>query len=147
MKTRSLMFLRMSLGLLLVLWGLDKLVNVEHSVRVAEAIYFGVGAEQLFLNALGVAEMMLGVIVMLGLWRRIAYPLLVLMNGATLLGVWRSIVDPWGWYLEGTNVLFFPSLIIFAGCLVVWAFMDEDTLSLDAKRAAADRPPPLPKPD
>jgi hypothetical protein len=38
--------------------------------------------------------------------------------------VWRSIVDPWGWYLTGTNALFFPSLIIFAGAVVLLAFRE-----------------------
>ena len=36
MKVWSLFLLRVSLGLLLVFWGLDKLVNVDHSIRVAE---------------------------------------------------------------------------------------------------------------
>jgi hypothetical protein len=43
-----------------------------------------------------------------------------------MLGVWKSIVDPWGWFLTGANTLFYPSLIIFAGVLILIAFADED---------------------
>lgn len=44
-----------------------------------------------------------------------------MITGVTLAGVWRSIVDPWGWYLTGTNALFYPSVVIFAGVLVLLA--------------------------
>jgi len=69
------------------------------------------------------------------------YPALLAVTGLTLVGVWRSVVDPWGWYLDGTNALFFPSLIVFAGALVVSAFRAADALAVDhwlAARAAAD---------
>ena len=38
----------------------------------------------------------------------------------TSIGVWKSIVDPWGWFLDGSNVLFYPSAIIAAGALLLW---------------------------
>jgi len=133
MKHWSLLFLRVTLGALLVWWGLDKLVNVEHGVQVAQHFYFGVGASQLFLQGFGVFETALGALIMLGWGRRWTHPLLLLITGVTLIGVWRSVVDPWGWVLEGANVLFYPSVIIFAGALVLWAFRDADLISLDAK--------------
>jgi putative oxidoreductase len=134
MKRWSLLLTRISVGWLLVLWGLDKLLNVEHSVTVAERYYFGVGADVLVLNALGVLEAILGGLVVLGLLRRFAYPAMVLVLGVTAVGVRRSIIDPWGWFLEGTTVLFYPSIIILAAALVLWAFRDEDRMALDARR-------------
>jgi uncharacterized membrane protein YphA (DoxX/SURF4 family) len=132
-KAWGLLLLRVSLGLLLVFWGLDKLVNVDHSIRVAERFYLGVGATTWFLNAFGVVETLIGVLVVVGKWRRLTYPLMLAMFTVSGLSVWKSIVDPWGWVFEDTNVLFYPSLIIFAGTLVVWGFKEEDTLSLDGR--------------
>lgn len=80
-------------------------------------------------------ETALGLLVMLGWERRWTYPLLLLITGVTLVGVWRSVVDPWGWVLEGSNALFYPSAIIFAGSLVLYAFRDTDMLALDARAA------------
>jgi putative oxidoreductase len=134
MKHWSLLLLRVTLGALLVWWGLDKLVNVEHGVEVAQHFYFGVGTNRLFLHAFGVFETALGVLIMLGWGRRWTHPLLLLIAAVTLVGVWRSVVDPWGWFLEGANVLFYPSVIIFAGALVLWAFRDTDVLGLDAAK-------------
>ena len=56
---------------------------------------------------------------------------LAIVTGVTLIGVWRSILDPWGWFLENTNALFFPSLTIFLAALVLIAH-EEDTLRLGA---------------
>jgi hypothetical protein len=35
MKTRSLLLLRVSLGLLMLIWGVDKPVNVKHGFTVS----------------------------------------------------------------------------------------------------------------
>lgn len=136
MKAWSLLLTRITVGWLLVLWGLDKLVNVDHSVRVAETFYFGIGSQVLVLSIFGVLEVLLGLMVVVGVMRRFVYPVMTFVLGVTAIGVWKSILDPWGWVLEGTQVLFYPSSIIFAAALVLWGFMDEDAMSLDAKRGS-----------
>jgi putative oxidoreductase len=45
-------------------------------------------------------------------------------------------VDPWGWYLEGANALFFPSLVIFAGAVVLIGFREFEIYPLDARNSA-----------
>ena len=135
MKALSLLITRVTVGWLLVLWGLDKLVDVEHSVAVAERIYFGIGSAVLVQNVFGVLEVLLGALVIVGMMRRVAYPIMVATLGITAIGVWRSIIDPWGWFIEGANVLFYPSAIILAASLVLMAFQEEDKMTLDAKRA------------
>ena len=121
-QARALLALRISLGLLMLVWGADKLVNPAHGMRVAEHVYFGLPSPRALMPALGIAQCALGVLVMLGFRQRVTLTVLAAITGLTLAGVWRSIVDPWGWYLPGTNALFFPSLIIFAGTLVLRAF-------------------------
>lgn len=130
MKSKSLLLLRISLGVFLVVWGLDKLVDVKHGIGVSDWLYFGLFSNQLLMQAFGVAEIAVGLLIVLGLARRFTYPVLLAITGVTLLGVWKSIIDPWGWWMEGTNALFYPSIIIFAGALVLWAFQDDDQLVL-----------------
>lgn len=133
MKHWGLLLLRVSTGWLLVMWGLDKIVNVEHGQRVAESFYMGVGTQAIVLNVLGGLEALLGVFVVLGLWRRFAYPVTFVVLLITALAVWRSIIDPWGWFLDGSQVLFYPSIIVFAGAMVLWGTKDEDEMTLDAR--------------
>lgn len=66
MKHWSLLFLRLTIGILLVWWGLDKLVQVDHGIEVAQFLYFGIGASRAFLQAFGVCEMALGLLILLG---------------------------------------------------------------------------------
>ena len=64
------------------------------------------------------------------------------MRAATLLflrvsvAVRMSIIDPWGWFIEGTNHLFFPSLTVFAACLLLIVFRSDEVLVLDRRRVA-----------
>lgn len=143
MKSKSLLLLRVSLGLFLVIWGVDKLANVTHGIEVSDHFFLGAFSHRLLLQAYGVAEIAVGLLIALGIGRRLTYPVLLAITGMTLLGVWKSIVDPWGWWLEGTTALFYPSLIIFAASLVLQAFRDDDHLVLLGRSGrAADHAPP-----
>ena len=138
-KAISLLFLRISLALLMLVWGLDKFANPAHGVAVAESFYAGILASEGFMPILGGLQILLALGVGLGVLRRYLYPILAGVTGITLLGVWRSVLDPWGWFLEGTRVVFFPSLIVFAGALVLLAFRDEDVLRLGGSPASTGR--------
>ena len=133
MKRWGLLLLRVSTGWLLVMWGLDKFVNVEHGQRVAESFYLGIGSQAVVQNVFGGLEVLLGLLVVFGLWRKRAYPVAFVVLLITALAVWKSILDPWGWVLDGSQVLFYPSVIILAGSMVLWGTMDEDELTLDAR--------------
>jgi putative oxidoreductase len=133
-KASSLLLLRMSLGGLLLVWGINKVVNVDHSLAIADNFYAGFLAAETLMPWAGAGQMLIGLLVVIGLARVWVYPLQLLLNGVSLIAVGASVIDPWGWFLEGTNALFYPSLIIFAGSLVVMAFRDEDRFSLDAWR-------------
>lgn len=139
MKANTLLLLRVSLGLLMLIWGVDKLVHVQHGLTVSQHFYLGAFNSAAVLKAFGIAQMALGAVIVLGLARRVAYPLLLAVTGVTLLGVWKSVIDPWGWYLKGSNALFYPSLIIFAAGLVLWAFQDEDRLIVGPRTTRATR--------
>lgn len=134
----TLLALRVSLGYLMVLWGIDKFADPAHGIAVAERFYFGLPLAGAIMPLLGAGQILLGLGVILGVLRRFLYPILALLTGLTLVGVWRSIVDPWGWFLDGATVLFYPSLIIFAGMTVVWAFAEEDTIALGRSAGTRD---------
>ena len=138
MKVSSLLLLRIASGLLMVLWGLDKLVNPDHAMLVSNTFYVGLFSLEWLLQVFGVFQFLLGLVVIVGFQRRLAYPILLLINTASMLAVWKYIVDPLGFVFQGSTEflrqgqrLFFPSLIIFAGVLVLIAFREQDKVSLD----------------
>ncbi len=142
MKRIGLCALRVATGWLLVLWGLDKIVDVSHGLRVTEAFYGGIlGGSASVHHVLGVLQALLGLLVVLGLWRRFAYPVMFVVLAVTAVGVWKSILDPWGWVLDGASVLFYPSAIILAGATTLWGAMDDDELVLDRVLRKPQAPP------
>ncbi len=134
LKPGSLFLLRVGTGLLLMLWGGLRLMKPAAGPGLAEKYYSGFMGMQTIQIAFGAAEVLVGLLVVLGLFRRVAYPLqaLVLVLGATVL--WRYLLDPMGLYLldrETSQILFFPSITVAAASLVLLAFRDADCWSLD----------------
>ncbi len=133
MKQWSLFVLRLSIGLLIFWWGLDKITDVEHALRVSDSFYLGILSHPEILPILGGIQMLLGAVYVLGFQRRWVDWVVTIMSAGTMLGVWKSVLDPFGHVLDGTNALFFPSLTVFAGCLVLIAFRGEEKLVLDRR--------------
>jgi len=131
MKAFAFLLLRISVALLIILWGIDKIVDPAHGLAVSDRFYGGLLSLPALMPVFGVAQILVGGLALVGLFRRIVDPLVLLLNTASMVGVWRSILDPWGWYMEGTNVLFFPSLIVFAASLVLVLNREGETLVLD----------------
>lgn len=134
MKKGALLLLRLSIAYLLLIWGTDKLVDPDHGLAVSRGFYAGLFGGRALMPVYGAVQIALGALLALGVARRLLYPAVAAITGTTLLGVWRSVVDPWGWYLEGSNVLFYPSAVVFAAVLVLWALRDEDVLALEGRR-------------
>jgi uncharacterized membrane protein YphA (DoxX/SURF4 family) len=137
LRPLSLLLLRIGTGLLLVLWGSLRVFSPAAGPGLAGKYYGGFLQVETLQVAFGAAEIAIGLLVVLGLFRRTAYSLqaLILIPGALVL--WRYLLDPMGMYLltkESSQILFFPSITVAAACLVLLAFRDEDLYSLDARR-------------
>ncbi len=135
-RAGSLLALRAGTGLLLILWGALRLTTPKAGPGLANKYYSGLLDIQALQVAYGAAEVLIGLLVVLGLFRRIAYPLqaLILVPGALML--WRYLLDPMGvWLLsrEDSQILFFPSIALAAATIVLIAFRGEDRWSLDTR--------------
>ncbi len=143
LKPWLLLLLRIGTGLLLVVWGTLRVTSPAAGPGLAGKYYSGMLDQQALQLGYGAAEILIGAFVVLGLFRRIVYPLqaLILIPGAILL--WRYLLDPLGWYLldaESSQILFFPSITLAAASLVLIAFRDDDRLALDRKLSGASTP-------
>lgn len=139
MKQFALAGLRISTALLLVVWGLVRVMAPEKGAGVSDKYYSGIGAAESIQMIWGVALLIIGALVILGLFRRFALiaQAVVLVTGA--LTIWKYLLDPFGRYLltpETSNILFFPSLALAFASLVLVAMRDEDRWSLDCWLAA-----------
>lgn len=136
MKAASLLFLRVGTGMLLVLWGLIKLSAPDAAIGVSNTYYGGMVSMAALQAPWGAVQVATGTLVMLGLFRRIVYPLQAAMLCVGALAIWKYLLDPFGLYLlsqEDSQILFFPSLCVAAATLVIWAFRADDRLALDRR--------------
>lgn len=137
MKALTLLLLRLTTGILLIIWGLVKINAPEVSASISDKYYFGLISTADLQMPLGVAQALLGAAVVLGIFRNIVYPLQAIVLGIGAAAIWQYILDPLGLYLlteETRQLLFFPSSTVFAASLVLLAFKDEDRLSLGGMR-------------
>jgi len=141
LKPWGLLLLRTGTGLLLVIWGLLRVMTPAVGPGLANRYYSGMFDGQTLQVAYGAAEVLIGAFVVLGLFRRFAYPAQALILIPGMLMIWRYVLDPFGAYLmsqEDSQILFFPSLTVAAATLVLLAFGDEDRLALDRVFARED---------
>ena len=99
MKPLSLLILRTGTGLLLAIWGLIKIAAPDASIGVSETYYGGALSMAALQLPLGILQVLLGLSIVLGLFRRITYPIQSIVLGLGLLAIWRYILDPLGLYL------------------------------------------------
>lgn len=136
LKQFSLAFLRVSLGLLLMIWGFIRIGAPEAGMGVSNKYYGGIGAATGIQYAWGAALLIIGLLVVLGLLRKYSLPAqaVVLCFGA--LSIAKYLLDPLGLWLlsrEDSQVLFFPSLAMAAASLLLVAMRSEDRWALDTR--------------
>ncbi len=136
LKQFSLTFLRVSMGLLLVIWGFIRVGAPEAGMGVSTKYYGGIGAATGIQYAWGAALLIIGLCVVLGLFRRYSLPAqaIVLCFGA--LSISKYLLDPLGLWLlsrEDSQVLFFPSLAMAAASLLLVTMRDDDKWALDTR--------------
>jgi len=136
MKALTLLLLRLSTGIYLILWGLVKLVAQSTAVAVSDKYYFGLLNADLVNYGIGGIEILTGVLVILGLFRGISYAVQAVFYLIGLLAIAPYIIDPFGAYLvEQAKLTFFPSTTLLFASLIVIAFKEFDTMSVDHKRS------------
>ena len=118
----GLFILRVGLGLFLLLWGLDKILSPESTLKVFEIFYFmpiGVNAAYV----IGVAEVLLSIAIIAGYQKKYSYGLGLILHGISTLSTWKQLIDPFG-----KNHLFIAALPVLAGFITLYLLRDKDKL-------------------
>ncbi|UTW56806.1 DoxX family membrane protein [Kordiimonas sp. SCSIO 12610] len=132
MKAWSLLLLRFSTGSYLIIWGLIKLAAKDKAVGVSNKYYDGIINGDIANYGLGILEMLIGLLVVLGLFRKYTYPLQALIYFVGLAAIAPYIIDPFGFYIASEQkVTFYPSTTLFFASLVMIAFKSDDTRVLE----------------
>lgn len=128
--------LRVGMGVFLVAWGVDKIAATQGSLGIFSTFY-GLDVGALLVQAAGVGEILLGVLLAVGLFRVPVAWIALAVNGVSTLASWRQILDPWGWLglTDGGTHLFLASIVVMAANVVIVLNARDETWTVDAIRA------------
>ena len=92
---RALLALRITLGLFLLQWGVEKFV-VPQSNTFIWSHFYGVDIPQTLGYVFGAVEIAIALCMIAGLFRTVVYGAALILHAVTVLVTWRQLIDPWG---------------------------------------------------
>lgn len=113
---RSLLVLRVTLGLFLLQWGAEKFVVPMNTPAIWGYFYntnIPVEAAYVF----GVVEIALAICFFLGVLRTVAYGAGVVLHAVSVVVSWRQLIDPWG---DSANHLFVAGVPVLGAFVVLF---------------------------
>jgi uncharacterized membrane protein YphA (DoxX/SURF4 family) len=114
--TRALLALRITLGLFLLQWGVEKFVVPENTVGIWGHFY-GMEVSPAIGYVFGAVEIALALCLFLGVFRTVAYGTALAIHTVTVLVTWRQLLDPWG---DPMNHLFLAGVPVLGGFLALF---------------------------
>ncbi|MBA3257902.1 MAG: DoxX family membrane protein [Gemmatimonadales bacterium] len=116
--------LRITLGVFLLQWGVEKFVVPENTVAIWGHFY-GLGVSQSLGYLFGAVEVALAVCLFLGAFRTVAYGAALALHAVTVLVSWRQLLDPWG---SPENHLFTASIPVLGAFIALFLLRHWDRL-------------------
>lgn len=128
----TLIGLRASIFLVMLMWTLDKFVRPEHAAGVYAHFYAIPGLTASVSYALGAVELVLLFGFLAGVWQRFTYGAVLGLHAISTFSSYHQYLHPY----DGTNLLFFAAWPMLAACLAVYLLRQSDTLAVDHWRQA-----------
>lgn len=139
--------LRIGMGVFLALWGVDKIVATDPAAGIFDHFY-GVPAGPTLVQAAGAAELVLGLLLAVGLFRVPVAWITLAVNAVSTFASWRQILDPWGilGLTDGGTHLFLASIVIMAANIVIVLNARDSWWTLDRRLRGARHVSSAPEP-
>jgi putative oxidoreductase len=128
--SRALLVLRITLGLFLLQWGVEKFVVPQNTVAIW-GYFYGLDVSQTLGYVFGVAEIAIAGCLFLGLFRTVAYGAALALHTVSVLVSWRQLLDPWG---NEANHLFIASVPVLGALIALFLLRHWDRGILDGKQ-------------
>lgn len=123
----ALLALRITLGLFLLQWGVEKFV-VPQSATAIWGYFYGINLPQTAGYLFGVVEIAIALCLFLGAFRTVVYGAALVLHAVTVLVSWRQLIDPWG---ADVNHLFIASVPVLGALLALFLLRRCDRGVLD----------------
>lgn len=123
----SLLLLRLTVFLVMLMWTVDKFVRPEHAAAVYEQFYFlgGVGSTAMYV--LGAVELLVVIGFVLGVAKLWTYGIVLVLHAISTLSAMPVYFDPYG---GQANLLFFAAWPMLAACTALFLLRERDRLTI-----------------
>lgn len=91
---RALLALRVTLGLFLLQWGVEKFVVPENTPAIW-GFFYGLNIPATLGYLFGAVEIAIAACLFLGLFRTVTYGAALALHAVTVAVTWRQLLDPW----------------------------------------------------
>lgn len=118
----ALLFLRLGVFVVMLMWTLDKLVKPEHAANVFKKFYFISGFDHSMFLAIGIVELVVILAFVAGFMKRWTYGIVLLLHAVSTLSAFGNYLNPW------SNLLFYAAWPMLAACFALYYLRDADTL-------------------
>lgn len=118
----SLLAMRLTVFLVMLMWTLDKFVATDHAARVFEHFYFIGGLGPTVLYAIGAAELAIIAGFVLGVAKTFTYGAVLAFHAISTLSSFPMYLNP------SKGMLFYAAWPMLAACLALFLLRDEDRL-------------------
>lgn len=120
----SLLALRVTVALVMLVWNLDKFINPEHAAKVYEGFYLlgGLGREVMY--GIGAVEIIIVAAFLFGFMKRFSYGTVLVLHAISTFSSYKQYLAPY----DGPNILFFAAWPMLGACLALYLLRDRDVL-------------------
>ena len=127
----ALLILRLSLGVFLLLWALEKFILPQTTAKIW-ASFYKIPISGAIITILAILQTLLAIAFIVGFLRSITYGIALGINAITFISTWRQLFDPWGLTSgESINHLFLAGIPVLAGFIALYILHPWDRWSLD----------------
>ena len=120
----SLLFLRLSVFLVMLMWAIDKFLNPAHAAGVYEKFYFIAGLESVVMYGIGAIEIIILLLFVTGCKKKFTYGVVLALHTVSTLSSFNQYLSPF----DGPNLLFFAAWPMLAACFALFILLDHDKM-------------------
>lgn len=117
----ALLYLRLGVFAVMLMWTLDKFVNPAHAAGIFANFYNLEGLGTALFYAIGGLELLLVLAFVAGIAKKWTYGAILLLHAGSTLSAWQ-------FYLGFGNLLFFAAWPMLAACYTLFVLRDHDTI-------------------
>jgi len=118
----GLYLLRVGLGIFMLMWGLDKIISPESTVKIF-GFFYNTSITTNVAYWLGGLQVVLGLMIIVGLWKGFSYGVgLALHFFSTVMSIEQTFINPFG-----QNHLFIAGIPVLTGFIALYVMRKDDT--------------------